>query len=376
MQYRCGVENLQSAEKILKGKRLGLITNPSGLNSDFASTVDILREEASLVRLYAPEHGVKGDIQAGEQVSSYIDLKTGLEVVSLFDEKSFENDYLNGIDCVVYDIQDVGQRHFSYLYIMAKMMRDCAEKKIAFLVLDRYNPMGLKKISGNIFDDAYSCDVGGFSLATRYAMTIGETARYIRGEYYQGCELYVVPCTGLDREADYRTLKQPWVLPSPNLPSFESVAAYEGTVLFEGTNVSEGRGTTKPFEFIGAPWLDNEAVVSLMQEEKLPGVKFRTVYFRPSFSKYQGELCRGLQLHITDFESFEAYRTALALLNVIRRLHTEFEFVKTNEGQYFIDMLSGTDALRMDSFDPKAYITEQREPIKRFKDICEKYYIY
>lgn len=376
MRYSCGVENLQRAERILKGGRIGLITNPSGLDSDFVSTVDIMKERTNLVRLYAPEHGVRGDVQAGEEVSSYIDLKTGLEVVSLFDKKSFESDYLNGIDCVVYDIQDVGQRHFSYLYIMARVMKDCAEKKIAFLVLDRYNPMGLKKVSGNIFDDAYSCDVGGFSLATGYAMTIGETARYIKGEYYRDCELYVVPCTGLDREADYRTLKLPWILPSPNLPTFESAAVYEGTVLFEGTNVSEGRGTAKPFEFIGAPWMDNEAVVGLMRAENLSGVKFRTVYFRPSFSKYRGELCRGLQLHITDFESFDAYRTALVLLNIIRKLHAEFEFVKTNEGQYFIDMLSGTDALRKDFFDPNAYIKEQREPLERFKDVCRKYYMY
>ena len=269
MRYLGGIENLDAVDHVLKGKKLGLLTNFSGIDSKFNSDVDILNSRYDLIRLFAPEHGLRGELQAGEKVSSYIDEKTGIEVVSLYGSPA--DGVLDRVECLLYDIQDVGVRHFSYPYLMAKMMKKCAEKGIPFVVLDRYNPLGLSKISGNIYDDKFQCDVGGYSLATRYAMTVGELARYVNAEYNVNCELYVAPCVGIDRSIDHYELSTHWIPPSPNCPTFDTVLCYVGNVLFEGTNVSEGRGTTKPFELIGAPWLKNEELVEKIRKARLNG---------------------------------------------------------------------------------------------------------
>ena len=264
MSYLPGVENLASLEHILRRGKLGLLTNHTGIDSKFNSDIDILRSKYELVKLFAPEHGIRGELQANAKVSSYIDDRSGLEVVSLFGESN--DKALDGVECMLYDIQDVGVRHFSYPYLMGKMMKKCAERGITFVVLDRYNPLGLSKISGNIFDDRFKCAFGGYSLATQYAMTIGELAGYINSEYNIGCELYVATCKGLKRSDDHLSVSDCWIPPSPNCPTFDTVLCYVGDVLFEGTNISEGRGTTKPFELIGAPWLKNEELVAEMQQ--------------------------------------------------------------------------------------------------------------
>ena len=374
MSYLPGIENLASADHVLKGKKLGLLTNHSGIDSSFNSDVDILNSKYELVRLFAPEHGLRGDIQAGERVSSYVDEKTGIETVSLYGSEA--DGALDGIECLVYDIQDVGVRHFSYPYLMAKMMKKCAGKGIPFVVLDRYNPLGLTKISGNIYDDSFQCDVGGFSLATQYAMTAGELARYINGEYKIGCELHVVPCLGIKRSDDHPSLAPHWIPPSPNCPTFDTVLCYVGNVLFEGTNLSEGRGTTKPFELIGAPWLRNEELVSEMRKAPIEGVDFRAAYFTPTFSKHKGELCRGLQLHIRDGNRYDSYLCTLLLLHNIRKMNPEFEFLSSDGRAYFFDRLAGTSIIRSKDFDPIEYVKSQKPLLEEFRAKSEKYYIY
>jgi len=374
MHYFSGVENLSSVSHLLKGKKIGLLTNHSGVDSNLYSTIDILKSKFNLTKLFAPEHGIRGELQANARVSSYVDTKTGLEVISCFGENY--GNAIKEIDCLVYDIQDVGVRHFSYPYLMANMMKITAREKIPFVILDRYNPLGLSKVSGNIFDDKFSCGFGGYSLATQYGMTIGELARYINAEYNIGCELHIAPCIGLERNANYYDYRPHWVLPGPNCPTFETVLCYVGTVLFEGTNVSEGRGTTRPFEIIGAPWLNNDALVEEMRSSDLAGVAFRTAYFQPTFSKYKGELCRGVQIHITDVNCFESYRCALILLHTIREMHKEFEFPGTEGKPHFIDRLAGTSDLRSDLFNPYTYLEAQKPLLKQFKEKTQQYYIY
>lgn len=374
MSYLSGIENLDSVDHVLKGKKLGLLTNYSGIDSKFNSDIDILNSRYDLVRLFAPEHGLRGELQAGEKVSSYIDEKTGIEAVSLYGSSA--DGALDGVECLLYDIQDVGVRHFSYPYLMAKMMKKCAEKGIPFVVLDRYNPLGLTKISGNIYDDKFQCGVGGFSLATQYAMTIGELARYVNVEYNINCELYVAPCVGIDRNVDHLSLSTHWIPPSPNCPTFDTVLCYVGNVLFEGTNVSEGRGTTKPFELIGAPWLKNEELVEEMRKAPIEGVDFRASYFTPTFSKYKGELCRGIQLHIKDRGSYDSYLCALLLICNIRKMHPEFEFLSSDGRSYFFDRLAGTSIIRNEDFDPVEYVRSEKPRLEEFKAKSEEYYIY
>ena len=374
--YSPGIENIGVLSQLLKGKhRIGLLTNPSGVDSSLSPTIDLLHRRFPLRCLFAPEHGIRGELQAGVRVPTYVDEKTGLTVYSAYRE-SYE-EALSGLDCLIYDIQDVGARHYTYPYLMANMMKLCAKYGISFVVLDRYNPLGLSRIEGNIYNDAYSCGVGGYSLPTRYALTVGELAGYINREFGIGCELSVVKCAGLARDMDHRTCRPHWILPSPNCPTYETALTYIGTVLFEGTNLSEGRGTTKPFEYIGAPWLDADAVIEEMRALYLPGVAFGKVFFTPTFSKHQGECCRGIQLHVTDPDLYEPYRTGLLLLDRIRRMHTAFEFRVSSDGtSYFIDKLAGTDALRRADFNPIAYLEAQKPLLEQFKGKAKNYYLY
>ncbi|MBO5789389.1 MAG: DUF1343 domain-containing protein [Clostridia bacterium] len=374
MSYKPGIDHISSVAHILQGKRIGLLTNPSGVNAQMQATIDILAQHFELTRLFAPEHGIRGELQAGAFVSSYTDSRTGLEVVSLYGEN--RADALHGIDCMVYDIQDLGLRHFSYPYLMADMMKACAKCGIPFVVLDRYNPFGLEAVSGNLFDNQYSCSVGGYSLPTQYALTAGELAQYINVVFEVGCELYVAPCLGISREKTYRDYQPLWIQPSPNCPTFDTATCYIGTVLFEGTNVSEGRGTTRPFELIGAPWMKNNEVADKMNAMDLGGVVFRPAYFTPTFSKYQGELCRGLQIHVTDATRFEPYRCALWLLDTIKTMHDAFAFTKMNDRDYFIDSLAGTNALRSADFAPDQYITQQKPLLEEFKAKTEVFHLY
>lgn len=374
MIYKSGIENLISVHHILKNKKLGLLTNTSGVDSDLKSTIDILRSQYNVVKLFAPEHGIRAERQAGEKVDSYIDESSGLEVISVYGEKC-EN-LPPEVECMVYDIQDVGARHYSYLYLLGRIMRKCAKQGIPLVICDRFNPLGLKKVEGNVFDNAFSSDVGGYSLATRYGLTVGEFAAYINTEFGINCDLHVARCTGLTRDMDYRQINAHWILPSPNIPTFDTALCYVGTVLFEGTNVSEGRGTTKPFEYIGAPWMKHTEVVKKMKECNIEGVDFAPVCFTPMFSKHKGELCKGIQIFITDYDKFKPYRCGLMMLDAIRRTNSEFEFLTSNGTSFFIDKLAGTDEIRKDEFKPDEYIKKQTANVALFKKSAEKYQMY
>ena len=370
MAYRHGVERNELLARELRG-RLGLITNPSGVDQALRATVDLLHENYDLCALYAPEHGIRGDAQAGAHIDHDTDKKTGLPVYSTYGKKDeCPEDKYRDIDTLVFDIQDVGARFYTYMYTMTEAMEACAKLGKRVVVLDRYNPLGLSRMEGTLLDERFSSFVGKYTLASRYGMTIGEFARYANAEKGIGCDLTVIPCDGLDRKADYRSLSVPWVLPSPNLPTYESALVYIGTVLFEGTNVSEGRGTTRPFELIGAPFIDGDALADTMRRMDLPGVNFRPVCFTPTFSKFAGERCYGVQVHVTDADAVMPFKTGLLLLDTIRKNYEQLEF------RSMIHLLLGSDALSQENFDAENFIAAEQKKVEAFKQDVEKYFLY
>lgn len=368
-----GIDQIDSIDYLLKGKRLGLITNHSGLNKNFRSTIDILNQKYALAQLYAPEHGIRGNVQAGVKIENSFDKKTGIPVNSLFGEKTD----LKNIECMVYDIQDLGLRFYTYIYALADAMKICGEKSVPFVVLDRYNPLGLLKVDGTVIEKQYNSFVGGYSLPSRYGLTVGEYAQYINAEYNFNCDLTVLKCSGLTRDITFRESGLSWVPPSPNCPTFETAECYVGTVVFEGTNVSQGRGTTKPFEMIGAPWMDGEKTSERMNSMNLPGVIFRSVYFTPTFSLYSGELCCGVQLHITDSNSFESFDCGIKLLIAIREDYPEFTFTSygENNSKYYIDNLVGNNKIRLGTY-TDADREKDRIKCEEFKKLTRKYMLY
>lgn len=342
-----GVENIDKYSYIFKGKRLGLITNPTGVDKNLKSTIDILHDNYDLVALFSPEHGVRGDIQAGIKVGDYIDEATGIPVYSLYgDKKKIPRELLDKIDLLVFDIQDVGARFYTYLYTLTYAMEACKECNKNIVVLDRINPLGGEIVQGNILQKGFESFIGKYSIPTRYGLTIGEFALYINAKFNINSDIDIIPCSGWNRDLYYDETDLVWIQPSPNMPTIDTAFVYTGTCVFEGTNVSEGRGTTRPFELIGAPWMDNKKIVNIMNSKNYEGVMFREAYFNPSFSKYSNELCKGIQIHVTDRTKCNPFEFGLDLLLQIKNLHNDkFEFLSNfEEGtQPMINLITGTD---------------------------------
>lgn len=326
--------------------RIGLVTNPSATDSKLRSTLDLLVKTGQVVALFGLEHGVRGHIQAGDKVPSTIDQATGLPAFSLYGETRRPTaEMLQGVDCLVFDLQDVGCRFYTYLYSLLYLLEAAAEHQLPIFVLDRPNPLGGQRVSGNILEDEYISFVG-YPLPNRYGLTIGELARYFNTTRKIGAALTVVKMEGWRREFLWSDTGLSWIPPSPNIPTATTALVYPGTCLVEGTNLSEGRGTTRPFELIGAPWLDAEGLAGKLNIQRLPGVIFRPTYFTPMFSKHQGQLCAGVQIHVLDPESYEPVATGVRLLETIALGYSEFEFLKPPGQRYFFDLLAGTNGLR------------------------------
>ncbi|VEU80305.1 exo-beta-N-acetylmuramidase NamZ family protein [Haploplasma axanthum] len=325
---KLGIERIDEFINIFKNKRVGLITNPTGVDKDLKTSVDILNEKVKLTALFAPEHGIRGNIEAGEKLSTYIDEVTNLTVYSLYGEtRKPTKEMLSEVDVLCFDIQDVGARFYTYIYTMAYSMIAAKELNKEFVVFDRPNPLG-GKIEGNILDLKYRSFIGYYEIPQRHGLTIGELAQLFNEEYKIGVKLHVIPMFGWKSDMEYSDLNRNWILPSPNLPTLESAYIYLSTCIFEGTNVSEGRGTTKPFSFIGAPWLNNRLIIRKLREFNVEGVVFREVYFKPTFSKYKDELCNGIEFIVTDFKKFRPVYFGMILIILIRDNHEEFKFNK------------------------------------------------
>lgn len=316
-----GIDRIEYADKYLKGKRLGLLTAASGVNKEGRPTYDILSERYKLGLLFAPEHGIRSNHQDGKWDESNYDKETGAAVFNL-NSKGCEDieGALALCDAVVYDIQDVGARFYTYLYNLTYIMKECALRKKPVVILDRINPINIAVCGGSFLDESkYSSFIGRYNIPTRYGLTIGELAGYFNTEKSIGCELCVVPCEIPRRDFYADETDALWVNPSPNIPSVGTAINYIGTCIFEATNISEGRGTTRPFDLIGAPFIDSAALCRDMCSLQLPGVVFRRAFFTPQFNKWAGEVCEGVELHITDRGEYDPFRTAVELLAAIKK---------------------------------------------------------
>lgn len=336
--------------RLLGGKRFALLTNPTGIDSRFRSTIEICKdvEGGMLSAFYACEHGLRNERQAGVHFEDELDPEYGLPVYSLYGtNRKPTAESLKDLDAIVFDIQDLGVRFYTYLTTLVYVMEACAENRVQLLVLDRPNPLGGRRVEGGLLEDDCKSMVGAWKMPILSGMTIGEFARLVNGQMDNPCELEVVPLAGWNRSMEFRDTGLPWILPSPNMPTIATARVYGGNCLFEGTNLSEGRGTTKPFELIGAPWLDHRTLCSRMAERKLPGVHYHPVTFSPTFRKYAGELCNGVMTYVTDPESFRSVESGLTLLHQIADLHPEqFRWQGGEDGKLFIDILSGTAEVR------------------------------
>jgi uncharacterized protein YbbC (DUF1343 family) len=347
-QVRTGLEVLLGdALPALSGRRVGLITNPTGVDSRLRSGVDLLRQtgQVELVALFGPEHGVRGDAQAGVAVQGAVDRHSGLAQHSLYgDTRRPSPAMLAGLDALIFDIQDIGVRYATYISTMAYAQAAAADAGLEFVVLDRPNPLG-DRIDGGLLDAAFASFVGVHPLPVLHGLTAGELARLFAAEHGWPPPL-IVPMQGWRRGMWFDQTGLPWVQPSPNLPTLDAVTLYGGSCLIEGTNISEGRGTTRPFELIGAPWIDPFALAEDLQRRTIPGVAFRPAYFAPMFSKHAGVRCGGVQIHILDRTVLRPVELGVALLHSLMQPLHRFEWRRDAEGQFFIDLLLGSDQPR------------------------------
>lgn len=320
---RPGIEVLLSDSlHLVRGRRVGLVTNQSGVDSHGVSDVELLRGAGvNLVALFSPEHGFRGTAAPGAAIASSTDSATGLPIYSLYGRNSSPTDsMLAGIDLLLVDLQDAGGRYFTYLYTTVEVMRAGARRGIAVIVLDRPDPIG-GMVQGNILDTAYASPVGMLAIPMRHGMTLGELARLARSDLAIGVDLQVIPAAGWRRTEDWDETGLPFVPPSPNLRSLESLYHYPGLCLFEGTALSVGRGSEAPFEQVGAPWLDTTAVLALLRGARLEGVAFRGVTFTPhdpGDGKFVDTLVTGIRFKVTDRRRYDPTRTAVTLLTILQ----------------------------------------------------------
>ncbi len=374
-----GADRLDLADAQLKGRRVGLMTNPTGIDHQLNSTIDLIHRRYQLTALFAVEHGIRGDAQAGAKVDTAVDPLTGITVYSAYGDNShFSDEMLDAFDVLVFDIQDVGARFYTYLYSLAYAMEACARAGKAMVVLDRVNPLGGVKVCGTVLDTRFSSFVGDYALPTQYGLTIGEYALYVKDYLRLDLPLTVVPLTGWRRKLLLDDTDLPWVAPSPNCPTLDSALCYIGTCIFEGSNVSEGRGTTLPFQVIGAPFIDGQLLAREMNALSLPGLRFRPTAFCPTFSKHQGQLCHGVQMHITDREACDAALDGLCLMETVWRLWPEqFNFIRWAPDQpYAVDRLLGTDRFRTREMDARSLIADALPALRNFADQTKRYLMY
>ena len=349
-----GADRLRSSGwTALRGQRVGVVTNPTGVLDDLTHVVDqmVASGDVNLVAVFGPEHGFRGTAQAGDSEGNHVDPRTGVMVYDAYGATSTK---LAGfyraanVETVVFDIQDVGARFYTYIWTMYEAMKAAVETGARFVVLDRPNPVG-GSARGPMLLPAFTSGVGKKEIVQQHGMTAGELARFFDAEFLQAevggrlTELTVVELSGWRRDQMFTDTGLTWVMPSPNMPTPDTALLYPGTCLFEATNLSEGRGTTRPFELIGAPYIDHKWAEALAAK-KIPGVEFREAYFTPTFSKNVGKVCGGVQIHVTDASTLEAITVATHMMVEGRRLYAEFDW-RGDAGRW-IDLLTGSTRFR------------------------------
>lgn len=377
----------------LAGRKVGFISNPTGVRRDLQHEVDVMHSHSpvNVVAVFGPEHGFRGTAQAGGSQGFYTDAKTGLPVYDLYGATiaSTVDIYTKaGVDLMLFDIQEIDARFYTYIWTMYRSMAAAAIRGIPFVVLDRPAPLGGTRVAGPVLRPALSTGVGVKPICQQYGMTMGELARLFNSEFVPAdaggkkADLVVVPLRGWSRDMDYYATGLPWVLPSPNIPTVDSAFVYPGNGMFEGTNLSEGRGTTKPFQMIGAPYVDYHWVDAL-NAQHLPGVTFRENYFAPTFNKYLNETCGGVELYVTDRRAYDPIRTAVAMIITAKKLYPAGFQWRYDTGDpidpYWIDKLSGSDYLRtaVDAGRTTDEVVAGWQPeLAAFKAVRAKYLIY
>jgi uncharacterized protein YbbC (DUF1343 family) len=374
---RLGVEVLMS-QTDRKRWRFGMLTNALATTRELVPSVDALRQAGfSIVALFVPEHGFYGAALADEKIASGYDPKRGIAIFSLYGETLKPlPEWLNGLDALLVDLPDVGCRFYTYAWTMSYLLEAAAQRDLPVFVLDRPNPINGVQVEGQSQKEVVGSLVGRFPIAIRHGLTIGELARWLTQTQFPDAQVEVVPCEGWRRAMWWDETGLPWVPPSPAMATLETATVYPGTCLVEGTNLSEGRGTARPFEWIGAPFADEDEVAALLNKLNLPGVRFRPHRFIPSASKHAGEVCKGVQVHVTDRKAFRPVRTGLCVLAAFKRLYGHaFAWQKAT-----IDRLMGTSAFRQameDADDPMTvaleWSTEPDEAFLRQRSACLLY---
>ncbi len=388
-KVKLGIDVLRENFEFLKGKRVGLITNATGVDSKLNSTIDIIFNlpEVKLVALFGPEHGVRGDIPAGEKIESYIDQKTGIPVYSLYGKtRKPTKEMLKNVDVLIYDIQDIGVRSYTYISTMGLAMEAAAENNIQFVVLDRPNPLTGEKFEGSIVRKDFISFIGQFPIPYIYGLTCGELAKMINEEGWlannQKCNLKIIKMDGWKRSMRWEDTGLQWIPTSPHIPHYYSAQFYASTgILGELGVISEGVGYTLPFQLLGAEWIDENEIASKMNKLNLPGVRFRPVVWRPFYGRFQGQILRGVQIHIDDFQKCNLTSIQFLFLQELKKLYPDknvFEIASPDRIRSF-DLATGWDEIRKSFSQDFKY-----ESIKKiweseandFKKKASKYFLY
>ncbi len=358
MKIKAGLDTFEKTwPERLKGLRVGLLVHPASVNKKLEHAIDLFMnsKKFQVTALFGPQHGMNAETQDNMvEWEDFRDPQTGLPVFSLYGRtRTPEQSMLEYIDVMVIDLQDVGSRYYTFIWTMENCMRACSEMSKSIVILDRPNPIGGHKIEGPVLREEFASFVGQRPLPIRHGMTIGEIGKYLKSEFYPSLDFHVIHMQGWVRKMWIDETLLPWVMPSPNMPTVDTAMVYPGICLLECTNLSEGRGTTRPFEIFGAPFIKAKILVKHLEKFKLPGVVFRPLHYQPTFQKYAGTLCGGAQIHVTDREKFKPFKTGVAVLKVVHDLYPVDFAWKQPPYEYEtkklpIDILAGTDRLRKD----------------------------
>lgn len=382
--FMLGIDNfISNYISVVEGKRVGLLTNPSGVDRNLQVTSDILFKNAhiTLKALFGPEHGIRGAIYAGEKIATSTDKKTGLPVYSLYGKtRKPSKEMLQDIDVILIDIQDIGLRAYTYIYTMAMVMEAAAENGKHVIVLDRPNPIGGIHIEGNLVEEKYLSFVGLYPIPYRHGMTIGELALLFNTEFDINCKLDVIPMIGWKREMLWEETGLSWIPTSPHVPHWQSILYMGATGTFgELSILSEGVGYTSPFEIVGAPWIDGEIFSKHLNNLNLPGVYFRPLFFKPYYSHYAGKICQGVQLHITDPSIFRSYSTGLYIMQTHIKLYPEEDLFSKRDRVNMFNKVVGTDNIRKSLIagtDVMKIVESWTSDLESFKLLRKKYLLY
>jgi uncharacterized protein YbbC (DUF1343 family) len=391
---KTGLDLFKEKSGLIKEKKFGLIANQSSLTSDFRYSHEIFRrmENAELAVLFSPEHGFYGSeqdmIPVDHQSLNRKNEKASLPIVSLYGEKErslkpLKQD-IEPLDVLIFDLQDIGARYYTFIYTMSYCMEVCAEFKKKMIILDRPNPINGVQMEGPVLQKDFSSFVGRYPIPPRHGLTVGELSQFFNRSFSIDCDLEVIAMQGWKREMWFDETGLPWFPPSPNMPALETATVYPGTCLLEGTNLSEGRGTCRPFEWIGAPWIEAEPFAEKLNQQNLPGVHFRPIHFTPKFHKWKEKICEGVQIHVTDRDHFTPFLAGVALVSLAFQLYPDHFRWREEPYEYVsdrlaFDLLAGSDNLRkqiMEELPLKQIASSYDDDCQKFRMARKEYLLY